>query len=1132
MSQVVIGDILPYTQSPATSIGQTVFGTNWTANYPSDVVVYYTPLGSAPDDATQILAYPADYSVAFIGSQQEVQVTLVTGAINIGDIVTITRMTPADRENLYSNTNFTPSMLNNDFGILTLVDQQAQLVNQLIGPRYNYSAVITDVIDTILPILGENQGWVKNSNDTAIIPYTFPASGIAPAEDTYVLLTSDDTNLPNSLALSTLSTGFMVNQLSGNTILTTYFTGTTNQTTITNGYGTGGATNIAISSNPIMPGTAGMGIPTGTTGQRVVPGTNISLRYNTTLEAIEYYNGSTWVQLSEDMQVQPGLQNQLAWYATSGESVSGLSTLDNGVLLTNSSGTPGWLANGTAGYVLTANSVSPPSWQSVGSSGAITTIDGDSGSAIPSSGIVTISGGSTGLLTSGSSATLDLTGTLAIVHGGTGVTSVTIAPTASSFAGWDANKNLSAVNNISGYTTTATAGSTTTLTVGSNYQQFFTGSLNQTVQMPVANTLAEGQSWLIFNNSTGIVTIQSSGLNTITTLPGSTQATITCILNSGTTASSWSSSSSAASGGVTSITGTANQVIASASTGAITLSTPQSIGTGSSPTFAGLTLTTPLSLANGGTNASLTASNGGIFYSTASAGAILAGTATAGQLLQSGASTTPVWSTTTYPATNAINTLLYASSANVMTALATANTAVLATNGSGVPSLTTTPAATNFVAGYSTTVTAAGSTTLTASSNYQQFFTGTTTQTVVMPVTGTLVAGFQFYIVNNSTGNVTVESSGGNTIQVMAPATSAYLTCVLTSGTTAASWNCEYYFNGGSGSGTVNLGTGGALAYYATTGTAVSGTTTGTGVLTALGVAVGTAGSFVVNGGVLGTPSSGTLSGCTGLPVSTGISGFGTGVATALGNNVTGSGGIVLATSPTLTTPALGTPSSGVLSSCTATGGVRSFQIFTTGTAATYTKPANVTSILVEVLGGGGGGGGITAGSSTIAVAAGGAGGGYCRKYIASASSTYTYTVGGGGAGGIGAGAASAGGNTTFSTLTANGGAAGAGAGGISSAAVGITIGGTGGSSSGGDFNAVGGGGGSGFNILQATQAGTGGSSHYGGQTISQTSTTGNGIAGNNYGGGGGGALGGLAGGTTQNGGAGAGGLIIVWEFS
>jgi hypothetical protein len=61
------------------------------------------------------------------------------------------------------------------------------------------------------------------------------------------------------------------------------------------------------------------------------------------------------------------------------------------------------------------------------------------------------------------------------------------------------------------------------------------------------------------------------------------------------------------------------------------------------------------------------------------------------------------------------------------------------------------------------------------------------------------------------------------------------------------------------------------------------------------------------------------------LPVAsggTGITAFGTGVATALGQNVTGSGGIVLATSPTLVTPtlvtpALGTPSAAVLTNAT-----------------------------------------------------------------------------------------------------------------------------------------------------------------------------------------------------------------------
>lgn len=179
MSQVVIGDILPRTQATATG-GQTVYSTNWTADAASDVVVYSRAAGVAANDITQVLSYPSQYSVAFIGAAEEVQVTLVTPS-TAADIVTVIRQTPADRENLYSNTNFLPTMLNTDFGILTLVDQQAQLVDQLVGPRYNYSAIINPLNtdeDTILPILGANQVWAKNPGNTAIIPLTISSSGI------------------------------------------------------------------------------------------------------------------------------------------------------------------------------------------------------------------------------------------------------------------------------------------------------------------------------------------------------------------------------------------------------------------------------------------------------------------------------------------------------------------------------------------------------------------------------------------------------------------------------------------------------------------------------------------------------------------------------------------------------------------------------------------------------------------------------------------------------------------------------------------------------------------------------------------------------------------------------------------
>ena len=86
---------------------------------------------------------------------------------------------------------------------------------------------------------------------------------------------------------------------------------------------------------------------------------------------------------------------------------------------------------------------------------------------------------------------------------------------ASGLVAKDANGNVSYNNDSPGYTAVTTSGGTTTMTVASTYIQNFKGTSNQTVKLPDETTIPAGTAYIIDNDSTGSVTIQDSGGNTL-----------------------------------------------------------------------------------------------------------------------------------------------------------------------------------------------------------------------------------------------------------------------------------------------------------------------------------------------------------------------------------------------------------------------------------------------------------------------------------------------------------------------------------------------------------------------------------------------------------------------------------------
>ena len=685
------------------------------------------------------------------------------------------------------------------------------------GPQGKYSIFLNATAASL-----ENAGYgilVKTTTNT-VTPVTLQVSGNGLSLTNGSGVAGNPTfalsgNVANLAGAS--GTGFVA--INGANSLNTYqFLGTTNQITVANGNGVGGSPTIGLANNPVLPGTAGVVVPVGTTAQRGV-GSNGELRYNTDTATLEAYANNAWGAIVSGSGVSTfsaGTTGFTPNVPTSGGVVlAGTLNAANGG--TGAAGTLTGYVYGNGTSAMTASTTIP----TTSLSGTITNAQLANSSLTINSTTISLGGSATITAAAPYALTIasGLTGTPSSTYNGSAAVSLSIATQAGVTPG--TYGSALAIPQITVNSQGIVTGITTIASGATTYQ----GTWNASTNTPTLTSSVGTNGYYYVVSTAGTTTLNGISLWSVgdwavfngsvwEKVLGSSSEAFNSITVTGLTGYMYGNGTSAVTASTTIPTSALSGNFVSTFSAGTTGLTP------STATAGAITLGGTLGLGNGGTNANLTATAGGIVYSGASALAI-SSVGSSGQVLTSGGTGAPTWSnlssigvtTLSFGTTGLTPSTATSGAVTVAGTLAVANGGTGVTSSSGANSVVLRDANANIVynneaPGYTNTVTAAGTTTLTAASTRYQHFSGSTTQTLKFPDETTIPAGLGYIVDNDSSANVTVQDSAGNTIATAIPGGAGWIYSLSNSAATG-NWAGYILPPGNSATGLITWGTAG-----------------------------------------------------------------------------------------------------------------------------------------------------------------------------------------------------------------------------------------------------------------------------------------------------------------------------------